>query len=201
MLWKENPKLYWPGDPSQAITVDYYSTEYKDDDQSSNSSLNEKDAIKDMQTPVDTKHNGAAEEPKEDTGIASSQHNIDGSETKSKDHKRAKDLAAVDRLPWAHPKRIWATVKLVASYGITRDVISHQSRGLEHVHARAPKFDNKVEYLWTTAQVCSAMIMSIAHGANDISNAIGPVSDACYVANVPGEALSLTNLCVVHNRV
>jgi len=175
MLWKENPTLYWPGDPSQVLTVDYYATEYKDEDHSSSSSLNEKEPIKNTQAPVDTKQD-SLDEPKEDSGIPSTQHNFAGADGSAKDKKRAKDLAAVDKLPWAHPKRIWATTKLVASYGITRDVISHQSRGLEHVHARAPKFDNKVEYLWTTAQVCSAMIMSIAHGANDISNAIGPVS-------------------------
>ena len=85
-----------------------------------------------------------------------------------------KDLQAIHDLPWSHPRRIWATFKVVATYGMTRDVIGHQSRGLEDVHWRAPVFDNKVEHLWTTAQVTSAMIMSVAHGANDVSNAIGP---------------------------
>lgn len=55
-----------------------------------------------------------------------------------------------------------------------QDVIGHQSAELQSVHDRAPQFDNKVEYLWTTAQVLSSMIMSISHGANDVSNAIGP---------------------------
>ena len=92
----------------------------------------------------------------------------------SVDEKRQKDLSSVDALPWAHPKRIWATIKIVTTYGITRDIIAHQSRGLEDVHRRAVVYDNRVEHLWTTAQVCSAIIMSIAHGANDVSNAIGP---------------------------
>lgn len=72
------------------------------------------------------------------------------------DRKRNKDLEAVDKLPWAHPKRMFATMKLVATYGITRDVIAHQSNGLEDVHRRAIVYNNKVKYLWTTAQVCTA---------------------------------------------
>lgn len=35
------------------------------------------------------------------------------------------------------------------------------------VHARAIVYDNRVEHLWTYAQVASAMMMSIAHGSND----------------------------------
>lgn len=87
---------------------------------------------------------------------------------------RMPKTAKVDALPWMHPLRLWATLKLVLTYGITRDVIKHQSRGLDAVHARAIVYENKVEHLWTTAQVCTAVLMSIAHGANDVSNAIGP---------------------------
>jgi phosphate/sulfate permease len=42
------------------------------------------------------------------------------------------------------------------------------------VHARAIIYDNKTEHLWTYAQVASAMMMSIAHGSNDVANAVGP---------------------------
>ena len=42
------------------------------------------------------------------------------------------------------------------------------------VHARAVVYDNRVEHLWTYAQVASAMMMSIAHGSNDVANAVGP---------------------------
>ena len=38
---------------------------------------------------------------------------------------------------------------------------------LGDVHARAIVYDNRVEFLWTYAQVASAMMMSIAHGSND----------------------------------
>jgi phosphate/sulfate permease len=42
------------------------------------------------------------------------------------------------------------------------------------VHAKAKRYDNRVEHLWTYAQVASAMMMSIAHGSNDVANAVGP---------------------------
>jgi sodium-dependent phosphate transporter len=86
----------------------------------------------------------------------------------------ASELQSVDTLPLLHPKRLFVIIKYVLLRGVTKDVIGHQSRNLAHVHARAPRYDNKVEHLWTAAQVTSAIIMSIAHGSNDVSNAIGP---------------------------
>ncbi|GFF40363.1 phosphate-repressible phosphate permease [Aspergillus udagawae] len=55
-------------------------------------------------------------------------------------------LAAL-RSPQAHIRDYQACF----TYGITRDVIHHQSKGLDHNHRRAPQFDNKVEHLWATA--------------------------------------------------
>lgn len=86
----------------------------------------------------------------------------------------ARGLQRVDKLPIYHPGRILAMLKYVLFRGLTKDVVTHQSEGLAHVHARAPRYDNKVEHLWTAAQVASAMLMSVAHGSNDVSNAIGP---------------------------
>jgi sodium-dependent phosphate transporter len=41
-------------------------------------------------------------------------------------------------------------------------------------HARAIIYENKIEHLWTFAQIASSMTMSIAHGSNDIANAVAP---------------------------
>lgn len=57
---------------------------------------------------------------------------------------------------------------------MTRDVISHDSSKLREIHARARQYDSRVEHLWTYCQVVSAMMMSIAHGSNDVANAVGP---------------------------
>ena len=157
LLWKDGYTLYKPGNPDTEVVPNYYSSEYtgKQDQQASSSSL---DSV-----------SRAEKQPLAEV-------NSDSNETQQQDvvPSRSKEMHAVDSLPRAHPKRIFATIKLVFTYGMTRDVITHQSRGLDDVHRRAPVYDNKVEHLWTTAQVCSAMIMSVAHGANDVSNAIGP---------------------------
>ncbi|KAG9252920.1 phosphate transporter [Emericellopsis atlantica] len=163
LLWKEGYSLYWPGSSNAPVTVDYYATDYiKDDDMSQSHTRPE--------SSDGAPQKGPMENPAEENNARA----VSDNPQTAVDEKRQKSLEAIDRLPWMHPKRLYATAKLVVTYGITRDVIHHQSKGLEEVHARAPQFDNKVEHLWTTAQVCSAMIMSISHGANDVSNAIGP---------------------------
>lgn len=160
LLWKDNPSLYWPGNPEDAIVPDYYSNERTDADADKRVPLDMKHYkdepdVKDPSAPVTNTHPA-----KSKTGFDEVDHrseDLDRSSAKARQH----DLRAVDALPWMHPRRLWATFRMIITYGITRDVIAHQSKGLEDVHARAPQFDNKVEYLWTTAQVCSAMIMSI----------------------------------------
>lgn len=172
LLWKDNYTLYYPGEANANLVPDYYDSELKKEDPESDL-LEEK-----IHGKGDSDANGKGEHEQGIIAAEAAQgpesHPVADKVVNPKDKKRQKDLAVVDSLPWAHPKRIWATFKLVTTYGITRDVIGHQSRGLDDVHKRAIVYDNKVEHLWTTAQVCTAMLMSVAHGANDISNAIGP---------------------------
>ncbi len=54
------------------------------------------------------------------------------------------------------------------------DVVTHDSALLREIHARAHRYDVRVEHMWTYCQVVSAMMMSIAHGSNDVANAVGP---------------------------
>ncbi|KAK4119773.1 phosphate transporter, partial [Parathielavia appendiculata] len=63
-------------------------------------------------------------------------------------------------LPIYHPRRLWGFVKYFFLQGVKRDWVD--------------RYDNRVEHLWTYAQVASAMMMSIAHGSNDVANAVGP---------------------------
>lgn len=169
LLWRDSYTLYWPGNPDHGVVPDYYASEYKenDSDEESNEKILASDkSLKSTNAVEPGKHHiGNAPET---TGL-----NVRDEAQVTANKENRKELTAVDTLPWAHPYRLWAMARLVFSYGITRDVIGHQSKGLEDVHRRAPVFDNKVEHLWTTAQICSAMIMSISHGANDVSNAIG----------------------------
>lgn len=169
LLWKDNYVLYLPGSADAPVVPDYYASEYRKSPDSEDSLSSQKDYPKKEESTV-PQSDHLVSDPTQDNDTIAHDTQMDG---KVK-HAHVAELAAVNSLPWAHPKRIWATIKLVLTYGITRDVIAHQSRGLEDVHARATVYENKVEHLWTTAQVCTAMLMSIAHGANDVSNAIGP---------------------------
>lgn len=63
--------------------------------------------------------------------------------------------------------------------GVTRDVVTHDSDLLRAIHSKAKRYDIRVEHLWTYCQVVSAMMMSIAHGSNDVANAVGEFSCAC----------------------
>lgn len=71
--------------------------------------------------------------------------------------------------------------------GIEQDVISMQKRNavlkwdLEDMHARAPHYDNRAEYMYSALQILTAAAASFTHGANDVANAIAPFTTAYEV--------------------
>ncbi|KAF3034504.1 hypothetical protein E8E12_005093 [Didymella heteroderae] len=85
-------------------------------------------------------------------------------------------IGPVKDLPWTDPKKFWGYFKFGLLQGVTRDVITHDSEKLRDIHARANRYDVRVEHMWTYCQVISAIMMSIAHGSNDVANAVGPWS-------------------------
>ncbi|KAF5845355.1 hypothetical protein GGP41_002933 [Bipolaris sorokiniana] len=80
-------------------------------------------------------------------------------------------LEPVKHLPFYSPKKIVNWTKFLLLQGVSRDVVSQKDLGA--IHARAIVYDNRVEHLWTYAQVASAMMMSIAHGSNDVGPWVG----------------------------
>lgn len=152
LLWKDDYTLYIPGNPDKSIVPNYYESDLKGetDNLRSGSATEAEGQDSTLATPE-------IEPLKSDPSAA--ENDARRADAKIAE-KHQKELQALDTLPWIHPKRIFATLKLVLTYGITRDVIHHQSRGLDHIHQHVPVFDNRVEHLWTTAQVCSAMVRS-----------------------------------------
>ncbi|KAH7374890.1 putative sodium/phosphate symporter [Plectosphaerella cucumerina] len=48
-----------------------------------------------------------------------------------------------------------------------------EGRRMDRVYAKAPKYPNEVEHLYSFVQVITACTASFAHGANDVGNAVG----------------------------
>ncbi|WP_153768797.1 inorganic phosphate transporter [Labrenzia sp. CE80] len=66
-------------------------------------------------------------------------------------------------------------VVAVLAWMITRPLIARQSRGLENRNQSLRK-------LFAIPLVCSAALLSFAHGANDVANAVGPLAAIVHTA-------------------
>lgn len=81
---------------------------------------------------------------------------------------------------WFTPAVAFYYFKQFAFRGVEQDVVSAQKKhsmlsgDLEKTHAHAARFDNNAEYMFSFLQILTATAASFTHGANDISNAVGP---------------------------
>ncbi|KAL6247206.1 Na+/Pi symporter [Rhinocladiella similis] len=79
--------------------------------------------------------------------------------------------------------------KRVFFRGVEQDIIAQQKKtnllsgDIEKTHAYVSHFDNKAEYLYSFLQVLTASAASFSHGANDVSNAIGPYTTIYHIWN------------------
>lgn len=183
LLLREDPPLYFPG-KDNAIVIDYYESAHDE-----SSGPDENQAEKGNATVANT--HGSNEESSAPASVGESsgvvvQEGAVVRRTKRKPEPEERFLAPVKDLPIAHPKRLWGYTKYALLQGVTRDCVTHSSAHLAAVHGKAKRYDNRVEHLWTYAQVVSAMMMSIAHGSNDVANAVGPWV-AAYQTYLSGE--------------
>lgn len=104
--------------------------------------------------------------------------------------QRSSTVSSLQFTPPKPPGR-WNSLRVIAwrinrvlLHGIEKDVISMQKRNavlswdIEDMHSRAPRYDNRAEYMYSALQILTAATASFVHGANDVANAIGPFATA-----------------------
>ncbi len=164
LLWRENPPLYFPS-KSTTVVKDYSGSAklaHPSDGSTASTSPYDTQMISskgvDVSTPTDEK-------------AASDDSSLGPSALME---PREKFLGPTNGKSIYHPARAFAWVKYIFLRGVTKDCVTFDAGLLHSIHSHAAIYDNKVEHLWTYAQVASAMMMSIAHGSNDVANAVAP---------------------------
>lgn len=184
LLLKEDCKLYFPGKGDefvQSYYEDSYGAEHasgheEDHARHRHASHDADDIKKGQPSPAST----IATDPEKDA--VQEKKSTEDSATgprlvrKRKSEPYERFIAPVLPLSWLNPQKWWGYIKFGLLQGVTRDCVTHDSELLRKIHARANRYDDRVEHLWTYCQVVSAMMMSIAHGSNDVANAVGPWS-------------------------
>ncbi|KAJ8114091.1 hypothetical protein OPT61_g3941 [Boeremia exigua] len=189
LLYRDDPPIYWPGKGDEVVT-DYYAKSSVDTPIQDLEKAPKGDGFVGDATPVDkaVRQTGDAQSTSIDVD-----HSADNSTTEraprglsmpnprgdivahvipKQPEPEERWLEPVRHLPFYSLKKIANWAKFLLLQGVSRDVVTQKNLGA--VHARAIVYDNRVEHLWTYAQVASAMMMSIAHGSNDVANAVGP---------------------------
>ena len=166
ILWKNDPYIYWPSQDTEIVTDHYKGATGTQD--SSEVNLPDKK----------TKDDDNGEKPISASSLEKAHPSSTPRKRQPDREPERKYLDPVAHLPIYHPVRLLGILKYILLQGVTRDCVTFASDSLSHRHAQTTRYPNEVEHLWTYAQVASAILMSIAHGSNDVSNAVGPWSAA-----------------------
>ncbi|KEF51884.1 PiT family inorganic phosphate transporter [Exophiala aquamarina CBS 119918] len=169
LLWRDNAPLYFPGQVDGEYVKDYYADPYQNATYPSPpiQAIDQEETLEKAANTVDPGDQAQSSD-------RTIRNELEATRAMSPVSPRQRFLDPVSHLKITHPRRLFGYIKFILLQGVTRDCVTHDSTSLRDVHARASKYDIRVEHLWTYCQVASAMIMSIAHGSNDVANAVGP---------------------------
>ncbi|OJJ61426.1 hypothetical protein ASPSYDRAFT_130990 [Aspergillus sydowii CBS 593.65] len=132
-----------------------------------------------------TTGDGASEEPKAEPQVTSSSSSVTA-------NQESDAVVITGPRPEGsnfHPLVIFWHIKRAFFRGIEQDVVSMQNKrnlltgDLEMTHAHADHYENRAEYMFSFLQILTASTASFAHGANDLSNAVGPYATIYAVWN------------------
>lgn len=164
LLWKEDPPLYFPGKAKEEVR-DYYAL-----------TLDAEKSLESSRLPItneETPEKGSETNPQNLSNAAMVERRPSAA-TRTEPGPHERFLAPVKHFPWTHYRRWIGYLKFGLLQGVTRECVAYKSDSMVHFHTHAKRSDLRVEHLWTYCQVASAMMMSIAHGSNDVANAVGP---------------------------
>ncbi|KAK9589571.1 hypothetical protein V6Z93_006937 [Aspergillus fumigatus] len=170
-LLKDTCTLYFPGQGDKFVT-NYYEDAYGEVLAGAKAHLHTTEQQPQQSQPTDTKLLESTHDIERTADSAQSTPELKPRKKHLGPHERF--LHPVADLPWTHPRKWLGWIKFCLLQGVTRDVVTHDSALLRDIHSRARRYDDRVEHLWTYCQVVSAMMISIAHGSNDVANAVGP---------------------------
>ncbi|KAF2269492.1 phosphate-repressible phosphate permease [Lojkania enalia] len=192
LLRSENPPLFFPGKGDEYVK-NYYEDAYGEVQAGkANEAVNNTQASASPNSMKPTNSEGGELPSDPEKAKELEQKALEDPQAVAPQRRRKKPepyerfIGPVKHLSWGNPQKWWGYLKFGLLQGVTRDAVTHDSDLLRAIHARAKRYDVRVEHLWTYCQVVSAMMMSIAHGSNDVANAVGPWA-AVYQTYQSGE--------------